>query len=170
MNTANQFTTYDTIIVFLIIVASVDILFTITLLISSYPSKRLVKSMYKHSKLDLEEYYFYFQKATAYRLLYNTNLTFYKLIKILSASSTFVTVYCAIDNNDFILLFSLIAAMSEIGLLTTPGDTYSKMYVRAARKLEYVLNNGDNLQEPELSKVLSEAYQEAEKIIEEGFE
>ena len=75
--------------------------------------------------------------------------------------STFIVLYCAMANNQFLLLFSLITAIIE---------TYSKMYVQAARKLEYVLNNDDNLEELELTKVLNKAYQEVEKIIEENVE
>lgn len=44
------------------------------------------------------------------------------------------------------------------------------MYVQAARKLEYILNNDENLEEPKLTKALNTAYQEAEKVIEENFE
>lgn len=44
------------------------------------------------------------------------------------------------------------------------------MYVQAARKLEFILNNENQLQEPELTKALNSAYQEAEKIIAENFE
>ena len=170
MNETFQFTTYDTIKFFIIIVASVGIFFQILLTISSYPLKKLIGIIHKYPRLNLEQYYFYYQKATAYRLLYIVHLLFGKTMKILSATATFITVYCAIDNNDFILLFSLIAAMCEVVTLSMPVDTYSKIYVQAARKLEYVLNNGDNVQEPELSKVLNNTYQEAEKIIENGFQ
>lgn len=83
---------------------------------------------------------------------------------------TFIVVYCAMADNRFILLFSLITAICEVVLLNIPLESYSKMYVQAARKLEYILNNSDNLQEPELTKALNAAYQEAEKIIEENFE
>lgn len=84
--------------------------------------------------------------------------------------STFIVVYCAMANNQFLLLFSLLTAICEVISLSMPIETYSKMYVQAARKLEYILNNDENLEEPELTKALNIAYQEAEKIIEENFE
>lgn len=162
--------TYNTIRIFIIFVASVTSLMVILLIISSYPFKIIIKTIHKYPILNLEKYYFFYQKATAYRLLFNTNLTFSILTKIIGTTTTFITVYCAIDNNSYILLFSLITAICEVISLTIPTDKYSKMYVQAARKLEYVLNNADNLQEPDLIKALSHAYQEAEKIIEENFE
>lgn len=170
MSNTFQFTTYDTIKTFFIIVVSIGVSTAIFLCIFSYPFKILVKTIHKYPKHDLEKYYFYYQKAAAYRLLFITHLIFSKIMKILSAASTFVTVYCAIDDNDFILLFSLIAAMCEVISLTMPTETYSKMHVQAARKLEYVLNNGDNLQDQDFAQMLNTAYQEAEKIIEENFE
>ena len=170
MNNTFQFTTYDTIIVFITIVVSVGILKAITLCISYYPFKRLVNIVFKHPVLELEKYYFYYQKATAYRLLFMNHLIFSKILKVLSTMSTFIVVYCAMANNEFILLFSLLTAICEVISLSMPIELYSKMYVRAARKMEYVLNNDNNLQEPELTKALSTAYQEAEKIIEENFE
>lgn len=164
------FTTYDTIIVFVIIVAVVGIYTAISLYTSSYPSKKRVDKIFKYPKLDLEKYYFYYQKATAYRFLFINNLIFSKILKVLSTMSTFIVVYCAMANNQFILLFSLITAVCEVISLSMPIETYSKMYVQAARKLEYVLNNDADLREPELTKTLSNAYQEAEKIIEDNFE
>lgn len=170
MNDAFQFTTYDTIILFIIIVAFIGILAAITLCISSYPSKGLVNIVFKYPRLNLKDYYFYYQKATAYRLLFMNHLIFSKILKVLSTMSTFIVVYCAMANNQFLLLFSLITAICEVISLNMPIETYSKMYVQAARKLEYVLNNDKNLQEPELIKALNAAYQEAEKIIEDDFE
>ncbi len=161
--------TYDTIRIFIILVAITASIMVILLIISSYPFKFLIKIVHKYPILNFEKYYFFYQKATAYRLLFNVNLTFSILLKIIGTTTTFITVYCAIDNNSFILLFSLITAICEVVSLTIPTDKYSKIYVQAARKLEYVLNNGDNLQEPELTKTLNHAYQEAEKIIEENF-
>lgn len=170
MNNTFQFTTYDTIIIFIIIVVSVGILTAITLCISSYPFNRLVKMVFKYPVLELEKYYFYYQKATACRLLFMNHLIFSKTLKVLSTMSTFIVVYCAMANNQFLLLFSLLTAICEVISLTIPFESYSKMYVQAARKLEYILNNDENLEEPKLTKALNTAYQEAEKIIEENFE
>lgn len=170
MENTFQFTTYDTIILFIIIVAVVGIFTAISLYFSSYPSKRRINRIFKYPVLDLEKYYFYYQKATAYRLLFINHLIFSKILKVLSTMSTFIVVYCAMASNQFILLFSLITAICEVISLSMPIEAYSKMYVQAARKLEYVLNNDNNLQELELTKALSAAYQEAEKIIEENFE
>jgi len=64
----------------------------------------------------------------------------------------------------------MISSVSAVISLTVPSDMYSKLYVKAARKLEYILNNGKNLQEPELSNKLNEAYKEAESIIEKNFQ
>lgn len=170
MNNINQFTAYDTIKVFLIIVISIGAIVAIFLSIFSYPSKKLVNILYKYPQNDIKRYYFYYQKATAYRLLFITHLIFSKIIKILSATATFITVYCAMDNNEFILLFSLLAAICEVISLTIPTEEYSKMYVCAARKLEYILNVENDLDNEKLGKLLNIAYQEAEKIIEDNFQ
>lgn len=107
MNNTFQFTAYDTIIIFIIIVVSVGILTAITLCISSYPFKRLVKMVFKYPVLELEKYYFYYQKATAYRLLFINLLLFSKILKVLSTMPTFIVVYCAMADNRFILGVSL---------------------------------------------------------------
>lgn len=170
MDEIYSLSTYDTIKIFIIIVAIIVSLMVILLIISSYPFRIIINTMHKYPTLDLKKYYFFYQKTTAYRLLFNVNLAFSMMLKIIGTTTTFITIYCAIDNNTFILLFSLITAICEVVSLTIPTDKYSKVYVQAARKLEYVLNNGDNLQESELTRMLNSAYKEAEKIIEENFE
>lgn len=165
-----QFTTYITVKYFILIVVSVGIFFQILLAISSYPFKKLIYIVYKYPRLDIEYYYFYYQKATAYRLLFLVHELFRKTIKISNSTSTFITVYCIIENNNFNLLFSLIAAICELISLSMPINTYSKIYSQAARKLEFALNNGDNIQEPELSKKLNDTYKEVEQIIEDNFQ
>lgn len=170
MNETFQFTTNFTIILFIIVVAIAGIYTAISLYTSAYPSKKRVNKIFKHPVLDLEKYYFYYQKAAAYRLLFGNHILFSKVLKVLSTMSTFIVVYCAMANNQFLLLFSLITAICEVISLNIPLEKYSKMYVQAARKLEYVLINETNLQEPDLIKALSNAYKEAEKIVEENFE
>lgn len=170
MDSAINFTRYETIKTFITLMAIVFITFLILTCCSTYPFKKLVFIIYKYPSLDPITYYFYYQKATAYRLLFSVHLIFDKLIKISNITSTFITLYCAVDNNDFILLFSMISAVSAAIALTIPSEMYSKLYVQAARKLEYILNNGTKFQEPELSIKLNEAYQEAESIIEKNFQ
>ena len=140
MSDAFQFTAYDTIVLFVIIVAFVGIYVAVSLYTSAYPSEKRIRKIFKHPVLNLEKYYFYYQKATAYRLLFINNLIFSKILKVLSTMSTFIVVYCAMANNQFLLLFSLITAICEVISLTIPIETYSKMYVQAARRLEYILN------------------------------
>lgn len=163
-----SFTTNDTILVFIIIVAAFGLFFGIGIAISTYPSKFWISKLHKSPILDINKYYFYYQKATAYRMLYIVHTIFSNTFQILGSTTTFITVYCAIDSNDYILLFSLIAAISQCVLLLIPTDKYSKVYVEAARLLEYELNEGGN-DEKEIYKNLKETYKKAEEIIQKDF-
>ena len=162
------FTTKDTIITFIIIVAVFGIFFGIALFISSYPGKRFINKMHKNPFKDMDTYYFYYQKATAYRMLFLIHTAFDTTFKILGSTMTFITVYCAIDNNEYILLFSMIAAMCQTVGLIIPTGKYIKIYVEAARILEYALNTQYKNEDINKQK-LNEAYQRAEEIIKNDF-
>lgn len=163
-----EFTTNDTIILFIFITATLGTIFGLSVLISSYPAKFMVRLHYKNPINDIEKYFFYYQKATAYRMLFSVHILMEKFFNITGSTMTFITVYCAIDKNDYILLCSLINAICQVATLSIPSEKYMKIYVQAARKLEYKLNKHYE----DESKILNEletAYEEAEKIIEDGF-
>lgn len=163
-----NFTTNNTAQVFIIIVALLGFVFGGSMMIASYPGKILIGVVHKKPKKDIDEYYFYYQKATAYRLLFNIHVVFMYTFKILGTTMTFITVYCAIDWNDYILLCSLIAAMCEVVSLIVPTDKYIRIYVQAARLLEYELFTEYENEKEEKIK-LTKAYEKAERIIAQDF-
>lgn len=62
----------------------------------------------------------------------------------------------------------MVSAMSQVVTMLIPSDKYVKIYVKAARILEYELNTEyDN--EKEQKQKLKEAYQKAEDIIQRDF-
>lgn len=162
------FTTNDTIILFIFIIAILGAVFGISVFISTYPAKFMVKLHCRNSINNIEKYFFYYQKATAYRMLFSVHILMEKVFSITGSTMTFITVYCAIDKNDYILLCSLINAMCQVVILSIPSEKYIKIYVQAARKLEYKLNKHYE-NENEILNELEAAYEEAEKIIEDGF-
>lgn len=163
-----QFTTNDTVRVFVIVVAVLGGIFGSGIMVATYPGKLLIKLIHKKPMKDMDKYYFYYQKATAYRLLFNIHTIFMYTFKTLGSTMTFITVYCAIDKNDYLLLCSLIAAMCEVISLLVPTDKYIRIYVQAARLLEYELST-DHENEIEEKTKLKEAYEKAEKIIAQDF-
>lgn len=156
--------TKDTIVIFITLIFILGIFFGIASLMAGYPCQYFIKVIFKKRKEDIEEYYFYYQKATAYRMLFSIDLFFSNIIKIAGFVSTFITVYCVVDKNDYTLLFSLISAMCQVILTNMPLDKYAKIYVEAARMLEYELNKEcDNIKEKK--KNLNNVYKEAEDMI-----
>lgn len=164
-----SFDTNDTIFLFIIIVVVIfGLVFGGSLIVSTYPSKFFVQRLHQHPMLDINTFYFYYQKVTAYRMLFSIHTIFTNTFKILGSTTTFITVYCAVDSNDYILLFSLISAMCQVVTLLIPTDKYAKIYVEAARILESELNSihrDDN----EAKEKLKEAYEKAEEIIQKDF-
>lgn len=101
----DKITTNDAINIFIIIVATLGAFFGIWIFISVHPRERWIKMMHKHPVLDMDKYYFYYQKATAYRMLFAMHTFFTNTFKVLGATMTFITVYCAIDGNNYITIF-----------------------------------------------------------------
>lgn len=163
-----EFTTNDTIILFIFIVAILSTILGLSVFISANPAKFMVRLHCINPINDIEKYFFYYQKATAYRMLFSVHILMEKIFNITGSTMTFITVYCAIDKNDYILLCSLINAMCQVVTLSIPSEKYMKIYVQAARKLEYKLNKHYE-NENEILNELEAAYEEAEKIIEDGF-
>lgn len=160
----NGITTQKTIILFLIIIFIFSLLFGISSLIAGYPNKRMVNKIYKRRIEDIENYYFYYEKATAYRMLFSIDLFFSNFIKLSGFISTLITVYCVMDKNDFILLFSLISAICQVVMMNMPIDKYAKIYVEAARALEYELNKEYENNEEKI-KILNDTYKKIEETI-----
>ena len=167
-DTPTSFTTNDTILVFIVIVALFGIFFGVGITISTYPGQCWIKLIHKEPMHELNKYYFYYQKATAYRMLFMIHTIFSNTVKITGTTTTFITVYCAIDSNDFILLFSLITAMCQVIALLIPIDKYAKIFAESARLLEYELVT-EYADEQMTKEKLKEAYINAEKIISQDF-
>lgn len=160
-----NFTIIGTIIVFMIVVAVIAISYGINIATSTFPRKSSVKKMYKHAK-DIDQYLYYYQRGTEYWKLFMVHTFFSNLIKILGSTTTFITVYCAINDNakDFILLFSLITAMCQVMTLVVPIDRFDKTYVKAARIMQYELLAEHNSKK-ERRKKLRKAFMKAEEYI-----
>lgn len=163
-----EFTTNDTIIVFIIIVAVFGLSYGLGIIISTYPAKFLINIMHKTPMLDINKYYFYYQKATAYRMLFIIHTGFANTFKVLGTTTTFITVYCAIDSNDYILLFSLITAICQVVALIIPSDKYMRIFAEGARLLEYELIT-EHPDEKAAFQDLKQAYEKAEEIISKDF-
>lgn len=162
------FITDNAIGIFCIIVASLAIILGFGILISSYPIRFFINMIYKKPEEEINKYYFYYQKATAYRMLFSIHTTISNTFKIISPTMTFITVYCAMDKNEYILLCSLLAAISSVVGIMIPSEKYIKIYVQAARVLEYELNT-DYGSEDKNKEKLKEAYIKAENIIANDF-
>lgn len=65
-------------------------------------------------------------KATAYRMLFNTHVFLSNTIKVFNACTTFIIVYCAMIDETYILLFSMLSALSSVIMLTIPFESYSR--------------------------------------------
>lgn len=158
-----KFTTNVTIFAFIMFVAAFAILYGIKIAYSTFPRRSSVKKMYKYAK-DIDEYYYYYERGTEYWKLFMVHTGFSNAIKILGSTTTFITVYCAIYKNDFILLFSLITAICQVITLVVPIDRFGKTYVEAARIMQYELI-AEHKHEIERREKLREAFMKAEETI-----
>lgn len=155
---------------FVLIVAISSLIIMAALLVATYPVKYIVKIVFGNPKLDLMKYYFYYQKATAYRMLFIVHTFINNACIVVGAMATFITTYCAVKNNNYVILYSLIAALCQVISLTIPSQTYMRVYVQSARIMEYALNdNYDNCSETEIYKKLELAYEKAEDLIAKDF-
>lgn len=158
-----EFTTNETILVFIIIVAVIAIFYGIKIADATFPRRSSVKKMYKYA-IDIDEYYYYYERGTEYWKLFMIHNGFSNAIKIIGSTTTFITVYCAIDRNDFILLFLLITAICQVITLVVPIDKFIKTYVEAARIMQYELL-AEHKHEIERREKLREAFIKAEEHI-----
>lgn len=139
----------------------------ISLLVCSYPPKPFVRVMHKNNIL-LEEYYFYCQKSTAYRMLFLFHSIFLHAVKFIGTTMTLITVYCAVDQNEQVLLYAMLAAICDILSLIVPSEKYMKIYAQAARMLEFKLYAPYDNKEI-MKKEIINAYEEAEELIARDF-
>lgn len=132
----------ETIIIFLLTVAMIAFPYSLAALFSTYPGKFWIKRMYQNPILDDDILFFYYQRATEYRMLSMVHIFFKNVIKILGTAALFITVYYAVVNDkkyNLVLLFSLIAAMCQVTELLVPMDKFIQIYTHAARIMEYAL-------------------------------
>lgn len=133
----------ETIVIFLSTVAIIAFPYGFATMISTYPSKFWIKRMYQNPIIDDDTLFFYYQRATEYRMLFMVHTFFKNIIKILGTAALFITVYYAFNNDkdihDLLLLFSLIAAMCQVTELLIPMDKLIQIYTQAARIMEYDL-------------------------------
>lgn len=68
----------ETIIIFLLTVAVIAFPYGLATMISTYPGKFWIRRMYQNPILDDDILYFYYQRATGYRMLFMVH-TFLKI-------------------------------------------------------------------------------------------
>lgn len=164
-----------TIIIFLSTIAGIVFSYGFATMISTYPGKFWIKRMYQNPILDDDILYFYYQRATGYRMLFMVHTFFKNAIKIFGTAALFITVYYAVGDDpskhDLILFFSLITAMCQVTELLVPMDKYIQIYTRAGRIMKTVLlsssagvKNG-YIDKKKAYKKLLKAYIKAEEYI-----
>lgn len=164
-----------TIIIFLSTVVVIALPYGLATMISTYPGKFWIKRMYQNPILDDDILFFYYQRATGYRMLFMVHTFFKNVIKIFGTAALFITVYYAVvdDTNkyDLVLLFSLITAMCQVTELLVPMDKFIQIYTHAARIMEYAMLpesagvKNDYIDKKTAYKKLQEAYKSAEEYI-----
>lgn len=151
------------IIIFAEIVAVILVCSLIVLWIATYLPYLLVKRFNKNARYDIDKFYFYYNKATAYRMLFTSFSVFGNVLQVLAIASTFITVYIAVNKSQYVVLSSLISATCEVVKLMLQPEKYTKAFSDAALSMEYVLL--EECAPQELEKKLLEAYKRAEDII-----
>ncbi len=164
-----------TIIIFLLTVVVIAFPYGIATVISTYPGKFWIKRMYQNPILDDDILYFYYQKATGYRMLFMVHTFFKNVIKIFGTAALFITVYYAVldgeNEHNLILLFSLITAICQVTEILVPMDKFIQIYTHAARIMEYALLpesagvKNDYIDKKTAYEKLQEAYKSAEEYI-----
>ena len=160
------------ILIFVAIVAAVGLIGFTVLYIATYPSLKSIKKMYKELPLSNENYFFYLQKATAYRNLFTCHLVFNYFVKVLGAVATIITVYFAFEEtyNDFIILSALIATTCNLIGIVIPFEKLAGVFVRCARIMEKGLyENYEGQDIPQIKQSLNNKYQECEDLIAKDF-
>lgn len=150
--------------IFSIIVVSFTVISIIIVLISTYPPKFIVKNSNKNCPYDLNKYYFYYQKATAYRMLFSGFSIFNSAMQILSIASTFITIYIAVKDSNYVILAALILATCQVVNLLLQPTKYIRAFSDAALVMEFSLNKHGLSEEQAYEEFLT-AYKDAEKII-----
>lgn len=155
----------NVIIIFVCLVIFFILLSLTVLWICTYPPVLLVKKMYKYPMHDIHKFYFYYNKATAYRMLFTCFNIFGSILQVSAVASTFITVYAAFKATGYVLLFSLISATCEVVKLMLQPEKYVKVFSDAALIMECALS--ENTLDNELNDVLLSAYKKAENRINE---
>lgn len=164
---ANDNVSNYTIVAFLCIVGVIAVISLVGLTIASYPPEFFIRFIHKKKLHASDQYYFYYQKATAYRLLSIFHTIFTYGLKVLGTTTTFITVYFALSSSSYVVFCALLASLSQVLSLLVPFDKYMKIFVESARKLEYKL-----LEQGEDEIILNDLnilYQEVEIEIAKAF-
>lgn len=152
------------IFIFCIVVVSFTIISVGVVLISTYPPQFMVRRFYVNSTYDINKYFFYYEKAVAYRMLFSDFSIFNSAIQIFSVASTFITVYIAINDSEYVILASLISATCQVVNLLLQPQKYIKAFSDAALIMEFSLNKQGMSEEQAYEEFLF-AYKEVERII-----
>lgn len=161
-------TTNTTVILFTIIFVIFGLVIYISIKNAVPPNNKVIDKYHKIKLLDYNKYFFFYQRGTAYRRLFEIHTAICTVFKSVGTISTFVTVYCVVDENAFVLLAALISAACETIMLMVPSEKYARIYVQAARIMESALNRKYKDSDDELV-ALEKAYEDAEKIIQNEF-
>ena len=83
---------------------------------------------------------------------------------MLTVSATFITVYIAVSDSQYVVLASLISATCEIVNLLFQPEKYIVAFSDAALEMEYILHK-PGMREDEAYEKFLETYRKAEEII-----
>lgn len=152
------------ILIFVFIVVFFIIVSGIVLLLSTYPPKFIIKAFNRNALYNVDKYNFYYGKATAYRMLFTSFSFFERILQVLTVSATFITVYIAVSDSQYVVLASLISATCEIVNLLFQPEKYIVAFSDAALEMEYILHKS-GMREDEAYEKFLETYRKAEEII-----
>ena len=149
------------------ICAVIGIGISIWLIIINTPRKKAVEKKYQQAMIDFKEYFFYFQKATAYRKLHTSFLALNYSFRTINIISTMILVY-NVFHSKLDVLVALVSAISEVMILLFQFEKKSRMYLYCATILEDVLHKQYSfLRKQRIKTELLKAYLKAEKHIEQ---
>ena len=153
------------IIAFISILIFFVVISLLGLWISTYPPVFLVKMFYRYPRHDINQLYFYYNKAVSYRMLFTTFSIFDSVLQVIAVAATLITIYIAHKDSSYDLLFSLISATCQMTHLILQPSKYIKVFSDAAIIMELALLETKLTED--LDDTLLIAYKKAESTISE---
>lgn len=156
------------VVAFVSIVIIIGAVFAIILRKSTYPNDDKIKKQYPYYSENHKNYQVYLRDATAFHSLAACHQIFHFIVKIIGGMATIITVYCAFDNNNFLLVSALFAALCNILSLILNSANISQNFRKAAMVMDAAFHDCqlfscDN-ENDKKEEVLSKAHAEAQKL------